>query len=180
MNEVPENIQRAGGEAVRMYARLLSEGYGHKWAEMCSLQQPPGTSGTDRALMQNRYADQWLDALPKDHADKITREARAAGINISGKYYYSGLADKRGHLDPAAWLDNAGDIKKVAKAKNLTVHGAVQHEATPVPRPKSKPLSERLIREFSRTEAKMNPGKKPGEIREIVLDKYTPSWKKGK
>ena len=178
MKDVPSHIRDAGPEAARMYARLIAEGYGHRWAEMCSLQCPPGVKGTDRAVMQGRYAEQWLDDMPRDQASRITREARAAGINISGKYYCSGLADKRGHCDPAAWIDSAADIKKVAKERNLTVRGIVEHEGSPMPRPTAKPLSERLIRQMSKVERPNHPGKSRRELREIVIDKYAPRWKR--
>ncbi len=178
MNDIPYEIRQAGGEVVRTYRRLLAEGHGHRWAEMCALRKPPGVKGSDRAVMQGRYAEQWLDDLPKDQARRITREARAAGINISGKYYCSGLADKRGHCDPAAWIDSAADIKRVAVQRNLTVRGIVEHRAEPMPRPASKPLSERLIREMSAVERKRHPGKSKGELRELVIDKYAPKWKR--
>lgn len=178
MNDVPENIRQAGMDAIRMYTRLLSEGLGHRWAEMCALQQPPGVKGTDRAVMQGRYAEQWLDDMPTDQARRITREARAAGINISGKYYCSGLADKRGHCDPAAWIDSAADIKKVAVQRNLTVRGIVEHQAAPTPPPKPKQLSERLVKEMSAVERKRHPGKSQAEVREIVIDKYAPKWRR--
>lgn len=178
--QIPEEIRRAGSEAVAMYARLLSEGHGEKWAAMCSLQQPPGTKGTDRAVMEGRYAGQWLDQMPRDHAEKITREARAAGISVSGKFYCSGLADERMHCDPEAWIDSAGDIKRVAEKRNLTVHGIVEHRRRETPPTPSKPLSERLIRQFVKEEAKLQPTKSKRELREIVLDKHTPHWKKKK
>lgn len=178
MNAVPDSIRKAGMDATRMYKRLLSQGHGHRWAEMCALQQPPGVKGTDRAVMQGRYAEQWLDDMPADQAQKITREARAAGINISGKYYCSGLADKRGHCDPAAWIDSAADIKRVAQQRNLTVRGIVEHQAVAVPPPRPKPLSERLIREMSAVERKRHPGKSKAELREIVIDKYAPKWRR--
>ena len=178
MKDVPENIRQAGTEVARMYVRLLNEGYGHRWAEMCSLQQPPGAKGTDRAVMQGRYAEQWLDDMPKDQAQRITREARGAGINISGKYYCSGLADKRAHCDPAAWIDSAADITKVAQQRNLTVRGIVEHTGIATQPPQSKPLSDRLVRKLSAAERKHHPGKSKGELREIVIDKYAPKWRK--
>lgn len=179
-NSVPKNILDAGAEAVRMYERLLSEGYGHRWAEMCALQQPPGLRGTDRALMQGRYNQEWLNELPADHALALTKEAREAGINISGKFYCSQLADKRAHRDPAAWVDTASQIKTVARQRNLTVHGIVEHEAEPQTRPQSKVLSDRLIREMSKKEKAAHPSKSAGEIREMVIDKYAPHFKKNK
>lgn len=177
MTDLPDSIRQAGPAAARMYRRLRREGHGHRWAEMCSLQRPPGAKGTDRAVMQGRYAEGWLDEMPADQATRITREARAAGINISGKYYCSGLADRRGHRDPAAWIDSAADIKRVARLRNLTVRGIVEHEGRPQPRPKSKPLSDRLVRELSRDERRRHPDKRPEELREIVIDKYAPRWK---
>jgi hypothetical protein len=56
--------------------------------------------------------------------------------------------------------------------RNLTVSGAVEHKGTEMPRPKSKPLSERLTREMMRAEKSRNPAMKKGELREYVVDKY--------
>jgi hypothetical protein len=173
-SDVPGEVLRAGREAVSMYVRLLSEGYGHRWAEMCSLQAPPGVKGTDRAVMQGRYNEEWLNSMPKDQAAAMVREAKGAGINISGKFYMSGLADKRGHCDPAAWIDSAADIRSVARERNLTVRGIVEHQGEPVAPPKAKPLSEKLTREMMAKERALNPGKKMsnGELREKVQAKY--------
>ena len=171
----PLEVRQAGQQAVAMYESLLGQGYGHKWAEMCALQQPPGVKGTDRMFMERRANQEWLDDMPPDMARKILREAKAAGISTSGKFYMSGLADKRGHKDPDAWVDSIADVKKVAQKRNLTVTGAVEHQGTPVPPPKTKPLSERLTREMMAKERKKNPAlkaKKDGEVREMVIAKY--------
>lgn len=172
--DVPSNIRRAGTEAVAMYAKLLSAGYGHRWAEMCALQQPPGTKGTDRALMHGRYNEQWLGDMSADTAGHILREAKAAGINTSGKYYMGGIADKRAHRDPAAWVDSAGDILRVAKERNLTVSGIVEHKGEPQAPPKPKRLSARLTREMMTHERLANPGRKisDGDLKEMVKEKY--------
>lgn len=172
MNDVPPDVQRAGKKAIDMYVRLLREGYGHRWAEMCALQKPPGLKGTDRAFMQGRYNNEQFNSMPPDHAANIVTLARRAGISVSGKYYVSGLADGRGPADPAAWVDSTGDVVRVAKARNLTVRGAVEHRGDEMPRPKSKPLSERLTRELMREEKRRNPTMKKGELREYVVSKY--------
>lgn len=174
IEDIPENVRSAGRDAVEMYARLRSAGQSHKWAEMCALQQPPGVRGTDRSLMQGRLNGQWLDDMPKDHAQRMLREAKAAGINVSGRFYMSGLADKRGHLDPAAWIDSASDIKHVARERNLTVQGIVEHKGTPMEPRKKKRLSERLTKEMMARERHMNPGRKisDGDLREMVKSKY--------
>lgn len=174
-NDLPIEIRQAGPAVVAMYESLLSQGYGQKWAEMCALQQPPGVKGTDRMFMERRANQEWLDDMPPDMARKILREAKAAGISTSGKFYMSGLADKRAHCDPAAWVDSIADVKRVASSRNLTVTGAVEHQGTPMPPPKTKPLSNRLTKEMMAHERKKNPSlkaKKDGEVREMVIAKY--------
>lgn len=170
--DVPRHIREAGDDAAAMYARLLSQGQSHKWAEMCALQQPPGVKGTDRAWMQGRYNNQQLDQMPADHARNVVALAKRAGINPSGKYYAGSLADHRGPGDPMAWVDSAADVKRVAQARNLTVTGAVEHKGIPMPRPKARPLSERLTREMMAVEKRRHPGMKKGELREMVISKY--------
>jgi hypothetical protein len=128
--------------------------------------------------MQDRYNMQWLDSMSPNIAKQIVDRAQRAGINISGKYYQSGLADARGPADPAAWIDSAADIKKVAQQRNLHVTGIVDHVAHDVPPPASKPLSERLIKKFMPGYRKQNPGKKEGELREMIIDKHAPRHKR--
>lgn len=172
MSDVPHDVKAAGKEAIDMYARLLREGYGHRWAEMCALQRPPGLKGTDRSFMQGRYNNEQFNEMPPDHARNLITLAKRAGINPSGRYYVSGLADARGPADPGAWVDSVHDVKKVAQVRNLTVRGAVEHKGIPMPRPKSKALSERLTRELMREEKRRRPTMKKGELREYVIAKY--------
>jgi hypothetical protein len=180
MPDVPSSIQSAGGEAVKHYRRMIAQGQSARFAEMCALQCPPGVRGTDRAVMQGRYNMEWLKDLSPDNAKRVLAAAKAAGINTSGKYYQSGLADRRGPADPAAWIDSAADIKKVARERNLHVSGIVDHVAEDVPPPPPKPLSERLIRRALREYRKQHPGKKEGELREMIIDKHAPRHKRGK
>lgn len=172
---IPTEILSRGQQAVAMYEKLLSEGYGHKWAEMCALQQPPGVRQTDRAFMQGRLNQQWLDDMPTDHAQHILGEAKRAGISTSGKFYMSGLSDKRGPADPDAWVDSVGDVKRVAEKKNLTVRGVIDRDGEPVPPPPTKRLSDRLTKEMMKHERRIDPKAKEmkaGELREKVQHKY--------
>lgn len=176
--DVPLEIRNAGRGAVELFVRLLSEGYGQRWAEMCALQKPPGVKGTDRAFMEGRMNNQQLDQMPEDHARNIVTLAKRAGINVNGKYYAGGLADRRGIADPKAWVSSVDDIRRVAIERNLTVSGAVEHKGTPVARPQSKPLSERLTREMMQRERRNHPSMKSGELRELVVEKYGRKVKK--
>lgn len=171
MSVVPANIRSLGKDASEMYARLRSEGLSHNWCEMVVFRQPPGVKGGDRAFMEGRYNNQQFDKMPKDHAENIITLARRAGINVSGKYYCSGLADSRGVQDPEAWVDGSGDVLRVARKRNLTVEGAVSHRGVPEA-PKRKALSERLTRELVREERSKYPKMKAGDLREMVVHKY--------
>lgn len=178
---VPFDVQRLGPQAIAEFHKLLSNGCTPAFAEMVMCRQPPGVKGADRTFMEGRLNQQWLDDMPKDHAQHILGEARRAGINTSGRFYMSGLADKRGPADPAAWVDSVSDVKNVAKARNLTVSGIVEHKGEPVPRPKPKRLSARLTREMMALERRKNPGlktMKDGDLKEMVKEKYGRKHKK--
>ena len=176
--EIPTEVLRLGPEACETYEKALP--YGERWAVMCATQTPPGTQGSDRAFMEGRLNQQWLDDMPPKQARTILSEARAAGINVTGKVYVGGLADLRAHRDPMAWVDSTADIKKVARARNLTVEGAVRHNGTPMP-PKRTVLNERIVKEEMTRYRKQHPGKKEGELREMVINKHAhPSKRKGR
>lgn len=172
MSDLPWDIQHASTAIQDHYRKMVADGVSPRAAEMFALQQPPGLRGTDRTLMQGRYNNEQLDQMPPDHAKRMVEAARRAGINPTGKYYCTGLADKRGPADPEAWVDSVADIKRVAMKRNLTVSGAVEHKGIPVPRPQSKPLSDRLTREMMKVEKRRNPTMKKGELREFVIAKY--------
>jgi hypothetical protein len=130
--------------------------------------------------MEGRLNQQWLDGMPKKQANNILREARAAGINPNGKVYMGGLADGRAHRDPMAWVDSTADILKVAKARNLTVEGAVTYQGQAVP-PVRKVLNERIVQEELPRYRKRHPGKKDGELREMIVNKHAhPKKRQGK
>ena len=169
---MPWDIQRANSRVQEFYAKMVKDGVAPRMAEMLALQQPPGLRGTDRTFMQGRCNNQQFDGMPRHHAEKMIRQARSAGVNPSGKYYCSGLADGRGPRDPAAWVDSVNDVLKVAKERNLTVEGAVEHKGTPMPRPKSKGLSESATRDLMREERRRQPTMKKGELREYVTAQY--------
>lgn len=169
---LPFDIQNSRPDIRQDYLKMVQNGVAPRMAEMLALQSPPAVKGTDRTLMQGRYNNEQFDAMPPDHARGLLQIARKAGINPSGKYYCSGLADKRGPADPAAWIDSVSDVQKVASARNLTVTGAVQHKGDAMPRPKSKPLSEPLVREMMKVEKHQKPTMKKGELRDYVIEKY--------
>jgi hypothetical protein len=174
---VPDHIQAAGRLAVEVYKRALANGAGERFAEMAALRTPPGTKGTDKAFMEGRLAGSWLDKLPPRQARRMVREAQAAGINTSGKFYMGGLADKRGHADPAAWVDSVDDVRRVAKSRNLEVHGIVDYTPPEAPPPKRVDLAPDIVKSAVRKELKKNPGMKKADAVERVKKRHTPHWK---
>lgn len=167
--DIPQAVLNAGKDAIATYKRALP--YGERWAEMCALQIAPGTKGTDRAFLEGRQNNQQLDELPERQAKYMVREAKNAGINISGKYYCAGLADSRGWRDPAAWVTSNDDVLKVARKRRLAVSGSVNYDPGPAPR-QVKVLSEGIIKDEMRKELRKNPRANKGELREKIIDKH--------
>lgn len=180
MTHLPHDIQAASREVQEHYLRMIEAGQHPQFAEMCALQQPPGTRGTDRAFMQGRYNGQFFDSMPIPLARRLIREARRAGINVEGKFYMGGLADKRGHRDPAAWIDSVADIKRVAQERDLHVTGIVEHTPPEKPPPKSVDIAPDILRDHVKREMKANPRLTKGEAAERVKDRIVPHWKKRK
>jgi hypothetical protein len=176
--ELPYEIEIAGQDVRAHYARMVAAGQSPRFAAMCALQQPPGTKGTDRSLMQGRLNGEFFDQMHAPLAKRMLREARAAGIPVSGKFYMGGLADKRGHLDPAAWIDSVADIKKVAQARDLHVQGIVDYTPPEKPPKRSVDIAPDILREHVRKEMRANPNLKKGEAIERVKDRIVPHWKK--
>jgi hypothetical protein len=175
--ELPYEIANSSREVQEHYARMIADGQTPRFAEMAALQQAPGTRGTDRTLMEGRCDGSWLDKLPKRQAQWMLREARSAGISTVGKYYMSGLADSRGHKDPSAWIDSVEDIRRVAKARNLSVQGIVSVEGVPEP-PKRVPLNKKLVNEMARSMMAKDASLTKKEAVRAVREKHTPHWHK--
>jgi hypothetical protein len=168
--DIPRQIRNAGHEAVETYKKALP--HGERWAEMCALQIAPGTRGSDRAFMEGRCNNQQLDSMPTLSAKWMVKEAKAAGINISGKYYCGGLADKRGWKDPEAWVSSSDDVMRVAQKRRLVVQGALNYDPGPAD-PKRKLINENIVSREVRKELRKNPRAKAGEVRERIIDRHS-------
>ncbi len=167
--EYPPEVIAAGSKALSLYEKALP--YGERWATMVALQQPPGTSGTDRAFLEGRQNNEQLNDMPRRQAAYVAKEARQAGISISGKYYCAGIADKRGWRDPEAWVTSNDDVLRVAQKRRLHVTGNVNYEPGEAP-PKRVLLSESIIKDELKKEKRKNPKAKDGELREKIIEKH--------
>ena len=178
MIDVPDEVVVHGKDAVAAYKRMIGEGQTVLWATMCALQCPPGTRGSDRAFMEGRYNNEYMGQMSQRLASRLVREARAAGINTSGKFYMGGLADKRGHMDPMAWVDSVDDVRRVAKARNLEVHGIIDYVPPEQEPPKRVDIDPEILHENVDREMQKNPEAKREDVVEKVKDRITPHWKK--
>ena len=169
---IPWEVERAGPKAIRVFKESMASGGTEKFAIMCAVQIAPGTKGSDRAFMEGRMNNQQLDDMPPIMAQRMAREAKAAGISISGKHYVGGLADGRAWKDPAAWVSDNGDVKKVAERRNLSVSGSVNHNGHHVA-PERKQLSETIIRQEMKAAKKMHPKADKKELRQRVINKHS-------
>lgn len=176
--ELPWEIERATAKVRDRYVRMIESGTTPRLALMLALQQPPGTRGTDRSFMQGKLNDQWLGDLPKFQADRILAGARAAGISTTGKFYCSGIADKRGHMDPEAWVDSVDDVKKVARRRNLQVRGIVDVDADFDRPPTEVALNPRIEKRLAKEAIKKDPKLSMADARALVRDRHAPHWKK--
>lgn len=177
--ELPYEIARASKEVQAHYLRMIADGQTERWALMCALQQAPGTKGCDRTFMHGRLNGEWLNELPERQARYMVRDAKAAGIDISGKYYCAGLADKRGWCDEKAWVDSVADIQKVAQARNMSVQGMVNVKAREV-EPKRVGLNPKIVARLAKDAMAKDPKLTKGEAVALVKERHTPRWKRPK
>lgn len=168
---IPYEVKKAGESAVETYKRSIKSGGTEAFAIMCALQTPPGTKGSDRAFMEGRYNNQQLDGMPERQAKYVAKEARQAGINISGKYYVGGLADGRGWRDPKAWVSSNDEVLKVAQERRMSVSGSVNYDPGPAP-PQRKLINERIVKEEVAKQKRLNPGAKTEDLRAKVIEKH--------
>jgi hypothetical protein len=175
--KLPIEIANASKDVQNHYMSMIRDGQSESFALMCSLGQPPGTKGTDRAFQQGRLAGNQWDELPARQAKKMLREAKAAGIDVVGKQYVSGLANKLGHCDPMAWVSDLSDVRRVAKARNLNVTGAVNIEAAELP-PIRHDINPRIAKELAKKEIAQNPKLSMKDALAKVKEKHAPRWKK--
>lgn len=169
--DIPVDVQEAGSEALVAYKRAIAAGSSPRFAEMVALGTPPATKGTDRTFMQGRMNNQQLDEMPVHSARWMVKEAKQAGINITGKYYCGGIADRRGWRDPEAWVSSGDDVLRVAQKRRMAVSGSVNYDPGTAP-PQRKLLSESIIKEEVAKAKRKNPRAKAGELREQIIERH--------
>jgi hypothetical protein len=169
-------VKAAGPQAMRVYRSIRRKGETAEFAAMCALRQPPGSKGTDRAFTEG-FSRQ-MGGMSDASRSTILETARKAGIATQGKCFKGGLGRPD---DPAAWVSSVDDVKAIARARNLTVAGAVEHQGVVPEKPKRTRLAsdivDRLEANYRAEDPSLNAkvAKSPKarrELRERIVDKH--------
>ena len=179
--KLPPDIASAKAYQIEHYVNMVKDGQDPRFAEMCALSQPPGTGQTDRAFLEGRNNMEWLNKLPKRQADRMVAAAKAAGVNPEGKYYFGGIADKRGIYDPKAWVSDSSDVKKVAEERGMDVDGAIKHKSKNRPVSTQKvALAQDIVDRETKYELSKDPNITKKEAQRRAIKNTTPHWKNKK
>lgn len=158
------------------YVAMRMDGESHTLAEMFALQEPP-MSNTDREFLEghcngNQFADQ------PHVGDYYAAKAKAAGVDITGKVYMSGLATEPG--DVRAWVSGRGDVERIARERGMSVQGSVNVKAEDLgPPPEDVTVADDLVDEQVRSRVEDSPElalRDPGELRAEVREAMKPHW----
>lgn len=144
--------------------------------EMVAAGQGPALL-TDAVFLQGH-----VNGSQFEHQEHIgnyyAHQARQAGVDPKGKVYLSSLAAYPG--DPRAWVDGRGDVQRVCEERGWQCDGSVQVKGVKA-EPLDVPIAEDIVqREMALAQAG-DPGlaeKSAEEVREKVVAKITPHWKK--
>ncbi len=113
-----------------VYVQCREQGVEKEFAAMRACRRACGTKNMDRTF--NEGARRRMDGMGKN-GERLVKIAQRAGISTQGKFYVGGLGR---YTDPNAWVSTADDVLTVAKERNLTVTGVINHQGHDVPPPK--------------------------------------------
>lgn len=179
--ELPPDIAASTANVIEHYVKMIKDGQHPLFAEMCALSQPPGTTQSDRAFLEGRNNMEWLSKLPKRQADRMVAAAKSVGVNPAGKYYFGGIADKRGIYDPKAWVSDPSEVKKVAEERGMDIDGAIKHKSKNRPVSTQKvALAQDIVDRETKYELSKDPNITKKEAQRRAIKNTTPYWKKKK
>lgn len=167
IREVPQEIQEAVEDGCKtpdqldLYLRCRANGCNRKLAICLAMKSFPGVK-SDAIFNEGKFSGESgrigvQELWRREQAEKV-------GVSTNGKWYCSGLADFPG--DPTAWVGDRGDVLRVARKKNMTVHGYVEsqgHESDPG---EDLPIAQEIIDREVDSFMEMSPGAN----REAVAD----------
>jgi hypothetical protein len=170
-------VRAAGKKALALYKRILREDGSAEFAAMCALRQAPSSLNSERAFSEG--AARQTRNMPELTRRLKYKAAKKAGIATQGKVHKDGLGPPS---DPASWVSTPDDVLAVARARNLTVEGVVNHKGVEYEGPrKTVALAPEIVDRFEREYRQGDPGldakvrrspKARRELREKIIDTH--------
>lgn len=160
-------------QQLAFYDYCRANGASHSIAMVCATRTSPGTKGTDRALWQNAQNKFQFNGGRGETAYTLAT-AKSAGIDTTGRLYINGLG--KGPADPAAWVADVHDIKRVCVERNLHCDGIVKHVAEDRPPPPRVPLAPDIVERQVNQMIRENPdlkAKKREDLRHQAVEKHS-------
>jgi len=145
------------------YLLMRLDGQSHSMAEMLATRSFPGVK-TDSVFNEGKFSGDSGKVGPEQVW--LQEQAKAAGVSTNGKWYCRGLASFPG--DPTAWVDSRNDVLRIAREKNLTVQGYVEHKGYQEDPGHDKPIDESIIEAEVDSIAGGHPGVSREDVREQV------------
>ena len=146
------------------YENMRLAGESHKMAEMLATRTFPGLK-TDAIFNEGKFSGD--SGKIGSQQLWLKEQAEAAGVSTSGKWYCSGLASFPG--DPTAWVGDRGDVLRIAREKNMTVHGYVEHAGHETDGGDDIPIDESIVNDDVNHILESNRYADVDEIREKVI-----------
>jgi hypothetical protein len=145
------------------YEDMRLDGQSHNMAEMLATRSFPGVK-TDSVFNEGKFSGDTGRIGPQE-LWRI-QQAEAAGVSTTGKWYCSGLASFPG--DPTAWVSDRGDALRVAKEKNLTLHGYIEHQGYETDGGGDLAIADEIIEDEVQDILEENPFASADDVREQV------------
>lgn len=96
--------------------------------DMAKSRRAPGLRGTDTQNFRGVAAGNPFPNMPESLRQSYIKQAKAAGVDINGKVYKSGLV-RKGYggrrFDPQALVDSTHDVKKIVESRGWSCEGMV-------------------------------------------------------
>jgi hypothetical protein len=145
------------------YQQMRLDGQSHKMAEMLATRSFPGVK-TDAIFNEGKFSSD--SGLVGAEQTWLRAQAERAGVSTNGKWYCRGLASFPG--DPTAWVGDRGDVLRIAREKNMTVHGYVEHKGHEVDPGDDIEVAPDLIENEVQDILESHPGANADDVRERV------------
>ena len=148
------------------YIMMRMDGQSHNIAMVLATRSFPGVK-TDSVFNEGKFSGESNSGC---HAKEmwLRKEAEKNGFSTNGLWYCSGLAMHPGDLK--AWVGGRGDVERVARERNLTVDGYVNHKGREVAPKPDIAIDPVLVRNETLDVLDSHPGAKYDDVYEQVYN----------